>query len=52
MRRAVSYSNLESALQRTREAYRRNIWDNQNAYVEIWLEKDALAGVLYQVTAL
>ena len=27
------------------------MWDNQDAYVEIWLEKDALSGVLYQETA-
>ena len=26
------------------------VWDEQNAYVEIWLEKDALAGVLVDVT--
>ncbi len=32
------------------EAYRRSLWDDQDAYVEIWLEKDALAGVVYQET--
>jgi len=34
----------------TAETYRRAIWDNQSAYVEIWLEKDALAGVVYMET--
>lgn len=50
MRKPRTYSSLESMLQRTAEAYRRSIWDNQECYVEIWLEKDALAGVLYEET--
>jgi hypothetical protein len=29
----------------------RALWGEQNAYVEIWLEKDALSGVLYDVTS-
>jgi hypothetical protein len=50
MRKPKSYSSIEQALQRTAEAYRRSLWDDQEVYVEIWLEKDALAGVLYEVT--
>ena len=34
----------------TKETYRRALWDNQDAYVEMWLEKDALAGVLSEET--
>jgi hypothetical protein len=34
----------------TKDTYRRELWSNQPAYVEVWLEKDALAGVLYQET--
>ena len=49
-RKPTTYSSLESALRRTYEAYRRSIWDTQDVYVEIWCEKDALAGVLYDVT--
>lgn len=30
--------------------YRRALWDDQSAYVEVWSEKDALTGVLYEVT--
>jgi hypothetical protein len=30
---------------------RTQVWQNANAYVEIWLEKDALSGVIYPVTA-
>jgi hypothetical protein len=51
MRKPKSYSSLDNMLKRTAEAYRRSVWDNQDCYVEIWLEKDALAGVLYQETS-
>lgn len=51
MRKPRTYSSLESMLRNTAEAYRRAVWDNQDAYVEIWLEKDALAGVLMEETA-
>ena len=50
MRKPTTHSSLEAALIRTAETYRRAIWDEQNAYVEVWLEKDALAGVLVEVT--
>jgi hypothetical protein len=51
MRKPRTYSSLEQALRRTVEAYRRSLWDNQDVYVEVWLEKDALSGVLYEVTS-
>jgi hypothetical protein len=51
MRKPRTFSSAEAAIKRTAEAYRRSIWDNQDAYVELWLEKDALSGVLYEVTA-
>ena len=51
MRKPTTHHSLESALLRTAEAYRRSLWDNQDAYVEVWLEKDALAGVLVEVTS-
>jgi len=50
MRKPSSYSSLEAMLENTARTYRRSVWDSQDAYVEIWLEKDALAGVFYQVT--
>jgi hypothetical protein len=49
-RKPTTDSSLEAALRRTAELYRRAVWDDQDAYVEIWLEKDALAGVLSEVT--
>lgn len=51
MRKPDTHSSLEGMLAHTAKAYRRSVWDNQDAYVEIWLEKDALSGVLYRVTA-
>lgn len=51
MRKPRTYSSLENMLRTTAEAYRRAVWDNQDAYVEIWLEKDALAGVLMEETS-
>ncbi len=51
MRKPRTHSSLESMLQHSAETYRRDLWDSQDCYVEIWLEKEALAGVLYEVTA-
>lgn len=51
MRKPATHPSLQAALDRTAEAYRRSLWDDQDAYVEIWLEKDALSGVLFPVTA-
>ena len=50
MRKPRSDDDIESALRRTSETYRRALWRDQSAYVEVWLEKDALAGVLYEIT--
>ncbi len=51
MRKPASYSSLSDMLTESQRFYRRALWDDQDAYVEIWLEKDALSGVLYDVTA-
>ena len=51
MRKPRSYSSVEEALIRTKETYRRDLWADQDAYCEIWCEKEALAGVLYEITA-
>jgi hypothetical protein len=50
MRKTRTYSSLESALQRTAQTYRRALWDDQEVYVEVWTEKDAIAGVLLEET--
>jgi hypothetical protein len=50
MRKPRTYRSLQDMLDLTAQTYRRALWGSQEAYVEVWLEKDALAGVLYEVT--
>ncbi len=50
MRKPRTYESLEDMLELTAQTYRRSVWGSQRAYVEVWLEKDALAGAIYQVT--
>jgi hypothetical protein len=45
-----TYTGLDSAMQIWHDAYRRDMWESQNVHVEIWVEKDALAGVIRPVT--
>jgi hypothetical protein len=51
MRKPRTYTGLRDALEQTARLYRRNLWQDQDAYVEIWCEKDALAGVIMEETA-
>jgi hypothetical protein len=51
MRKPRTYSSLAEALSSVQRNYRRAVWDDQDVYVEVWTEKDALAGVLYEETA-
>ena len=51
MRKPRTHSSLKNMLDITASAYRRALWDDQDVYVEIWLEKDALSGVVYPVTS-
>jgi hypothetical protein len=50
-RRPNTHSSIEDALRETARLYRKSLWDEANAYVEVWLEKDALAGVVEPVTS-
>jgi hypothetical protein len=50
MRKPTTYSSLADMLERSAEFYRRALWDSMPVYLEIWLEKDSLAGVIYEVT--
>ena len=50
IRKPDSYSNLEEMLTITAKCYRKSLWLDMGVNVEIWLEKDALSGVLYDVT--
>jgi hypothetical protein len=52
MRKPRSYDGIEAALLATAATYRKALWTEANATVEIWCEKDALAGVIYPVTSM
>ncbi|MEX2119578.1 MAG: hypothetical protein WD847_08285 [Pirellulales bacterium] len=49
-RKPNTHWSMEDALYETAKYYRRDLWRSQDAYVEIWIEKDALAGVVYEIT--
>ena len=46
-----TFDNLTDAIEHTARFYRRSALKQSDDYVEIWLEKDALAGVLWDVTS-
>ena len=50
-RKARSFDGIEQGLAHTAKFYRKDLWAAADCYVEIWLEKDALAGVVVPVTA-
>jgi hypothetical protein len=51
MRKPRSYDGVAEALAATAHLYRRSLWRDALEYVEIWLEKDAIAGTVYPVTS-
>jgi hypothetical protein len=51
MRKPGAHDSVEAALQSTARFYRKTLWRDSDTYLEIWCEKDALAGVIYPVTA-
>ena len=51
MRKPRTYDGVKAALEATAQLYRKALWSDADTCVEIWCEKDALAGVIYPVTA-
>jgi hypothetical protein len=51
-RRPRTFNSVQDALDDTARFYRKSLWADASAYVEIWLEKDALAGVIMPVTSM
>lgn len=51
MRKPATHNSLEAAIADTAAHYRRAVWSNADIQIEVWLEKDALAGVIYPVTS-
>ena len=50
VRRPSQYGSMEEALRHTARFYRRNLWGDLPDYIQIWMEKEALAGVAWDVT--
>lgn len=51
MRKPKTFDSVEDMLRINKDAYRRSLWTQQPVYVEVWIEKEALAGVLVDVTS-
>jgi hypothetical protein len=51
MRKPRTWNSVEEALRETAATYRKALWRDQSVNLEVWLEKNALAGVIYPVTA-
>lgn len=50
-RKPRSYSDPAEALDSVARFYRKDLWQHVHAYVEVWLKKDALSGVIYPMTS-
>jgi hypothetical protein len=50
MRKPSSFTDFKECLRAVAENYRRDPWVSMPVYVEVWCEKDALAGVLMEET--
>lgn len=46
-----TYGSIEEALRETARLYRRDYWRDADELVEVWCEKEAISGFLYDVTA-
>ncbi|WP_245286994.1 hypothetical protein [Bradyrhizobium sp. Tv2a-2] len=50
-RKPTTFGGIQEALQDTARLYRKSLWKDAGCYVEVWLEKDALAGVVLPITS-
>jgi hypothetical protein len=50
MRKPASFTGIERCLSSCAASYRRDLWAAMPTYVEVWCEKDALAGVIMEET--
>jgi hypothetical protein len=49
-RKPRCYGDAGEYIEQMSRSYRRDLWQRQGVRVEVWLEKDALADVIYSVT--
>jgi hypothetical protein len=45
-----SWDTAQDALDDAVSSYRRALWHNQDVYIEVWSEKDAIASIVSQIT--
>jgi hypothetical protein len=50
MHKSDTFSSLDEAVERWQAEYRRELWDTQDTYLEVWSEKEAITGVILPVT--
>src|SRR5262249_398588 len=41
-----TFDGIKDALENTANTYPRNLWSTQDHYVEVWVEKDSIAGLV------
>jgi hypothetical protein len=51
MRQVTTFDGVDDALAQTVRLYRRDLWASQDYRLEVWLEKDALADLLWPLTS-
>ena len=49
-RKPASYTDAGDYVETVARGYRRDLWQGQDVRIEVWLEKDALADVVYSAT--
>ena len=49
LRKLSSWDKPQSILESARDSYHRDLWANQDKRLEVWIEKDALVGVIEDV---
>lgn len=52
VQKSASWEDLREYMETVKESYRKARWGNQDVYLEIWTEKDALRGVIQPITDL
>jgi hypothetical protein len=45
------WQDLPDFIETVKNAYRKDIWESQPAYIEVWLEKEALSGIFTDITS-
>lgn len=49
VRRLSSWGDPQSILQSAKDSYHRDLWEDQAKRIEVWIEKDALVGVIESI---